>query len=135
MNRVFRFSICFVLLSMAISACGDDRSGPTSEISDCLTSAGAEIATEASDLEFIVDDGSGFPPDHVGFDESGTLSVGSFHGSSYGGWKAYYVVRKGYQLSLGTLLGNPGKAAKIVAYIHPPDAEKIRAANACLHHS
>ena len=120
---------------MALSACGEDSSTPTSEISDCLTAAGAEIAIEESDMDFVVDDGSGFPPDHVGLDRSGTLSVGSFHGASNGGWKAYYVVRKDHRLSLGTLLGNPEKAAKIVAYIHPPDPEKIKAADACLRHS
>lgn len=133
MNR--KLYLVAVLLLMALSGCGDDSPTPTSEIADCLTDAGAEIAKEASDLEFVADDGSGFPPDHVGLDASGTLSVGSFHGSSNGSWKVYYVVRKGYQLSLGTLLGNPEKAAKVVAFIHPRGTEKVRAANACLRRS
>jgi hypothetical protein len=133
MKHVLRVSA--VLLLVALFGCGDDSPTPTSELADCLTDAGAEIAIEESDMEFVVDDGSGFPPDYVGLDRSGTLSVGSFHGSSNGGWKVYYVVRKGYQLSLGTLLGNPEKAAKVVAYIHPPDTEKIKAANSCLRRS
>jgi hypothetical protein len=116
---------------LTVTACGD-TSNPTSAIADCLTAAGAKVTTQASDMEFVVDDGSNFPPDHVGLDKSRTLSVGSYHGSSNGGWKVYYAVRKGFQVSLGTLVGNPEKAAKVVAYIHPLDSEKTQAADACL---
>lgn len=120
-----------IALFISVTACGD-TSSPTTEIADCLAEAGAEVTTHASDLEFVVDDGSGFQPDHVGLDKSGTLSVGSYRGTSNGGWKLYYVVRKGFQVSLGTLVGNPEKAAKVVAYVHPADDVNTQAADACL---
>ncbi len=115
----------------ALSACGDDSPNPTSEIEDCLKAAGAEITTDATNLKFATDYGFGIKEDHS-LDKSQTLSVGSYEGQSKSGWKVYYVARKGFQVSLTTLVRNPEKAAKVVAYIHPVDAAAVKAADACL---
>jgi len=114
-----------------LAACGDDSPSPTSEIEDCLKEAGAEITTDVADLSFAVDYGFGVKEDH-GADGSRTLSVGSYEGKSNGGWKIYYVARKGFRVSLPTLVRNPEKAAKVVAYVHPLDASVAKAADACL---
>ncbi len=131
MKRRLLSAAGLLLLVAALSACGESASGPTSEIADCLEAAGAEITTDATDLEFAVDYGYGVKDEH-GLDESRTLSVGSYESSLNGGWKVYYVVRKGFQISLSQLTQNPEKAAKVVAYIHPADAADVKAADACL---
>jgi hypothetical protein len=131
MKRRFLSAAGLFLAVAALSACGESASGPTSEIADCLEASGAEITTDATDLEFAVDYGYGVKDKH-GLDKSRTLSVGSYESAINGGWKVYYVVRKGFQISLSQLTQNPEKAAKVVAYAHPVDASASKSADACL---
>lgn len=122
-------------IALVLAGCSTSSSnqGPTAEIAACLTGAGARIATDPSELTFAepwtVTDGSSHP------DQSGTLSVGFYQGRGSGGWAVYYVVRKGYRVSLATLRRQPTKNAKAVAYIQPKDPAAMKDASACLERS
>ncbi|MEZ5076691.1 MAG: hypothetical protein R2725_04535 [Solirubrobacterales bacterium] len=120
------------LALLALAACGGESSGTTSEIEDCLWAAGAEQATEASDLRFADANSADSVSDHGRLDSSGQLSVGTYEAPGKGDWKIYYVARKGYRVSLNVLLRDPSKAAKVIAYVHPADTPTIRSADACL---
>lgn len=121
------------VIALILASCGGSGSShePAAEIADCLTAAGARIATDPSELQFAeagAVTSETFHPNH-----SGTLSVGSYRGRGGGGWAVYYVGRKGYRVSLAVLRRQqPSKSAKVVAYIHPQDAAAMKNASACL---
>ena len=58
--------------------------------------------------------------------------MGFYEGRGSGGWAVYYVVRKGYRVSLAVLRREPNKAAKAVAFVHPKDKGAMKAASACI---
>ena len=123
-----------VLLCLLLAGCGggsSDADNPTETIAACLSDAGATIADSATELRFAAPQGLA-AHHYSGADRSGTLAVGSFSGSSSGGWTIFYVVRKGVELQLATVVRHPDNGAKVVAYVHPRDPAVSAAARACL---
>ena len=121
--------------SLLLGGCGGDSryvSGPTSNLEACLKAAGARIATTSRDLAFAEGQSYRADADAFGPDNSGTLSVGSYGVPGAAGWEIYYVVRKGYRLSLDAIVRHPEKTAKVVAFVNPADSAKVQAANECL---
>lgn len=120
------------ITALALSGCGGSGSSqePATKIADCLSAAGAQIATDPSELQFAEPWAVKRETFHP--DQSETLSVGSYRGRGSGGWAVYYLARKGYRVSLATLRHQPTKSAKTVAYIHPQDTAAMKDASACL---
>ncbi|HEU4598682.1 MAG TPA: hypothetical protein VFS26_02960 [Solirubrobacterales bacterium] len=128
-------AVQLIIVTLVLAGCGSDSRygpGPTSDIEACFKDAGAKIATESGDLAFAEGNSYRTKLKSFGLDDSATLSVGSYEASGGSGWEVYYVVRKGYRLSFDSLVRNPEKAAKVVAYVHPPDPATIEAADDCL---
>jgi uncharacterized protein YceK len=133
MARVRRLLLVAAATVLVLAGCGSSRStqGPTAEIEDCLTEAGAQIATDRSELAFA--EPWAVSSETVHPDQSGTLSVGSYRGRGSGGWAVYYVARRGFRVSLAVLTRQqPIKSARVVAYIHPKEPAAMNAANTCL---
>jgi hypothetical protein len=123
-----------LVASLALGACGGgtDGSDPVGEIRNCLEKAGATIAADSTPLSFAFAPDSSSKVDHAGLDKSGTLSVGSVHGSGAADWEIFYVTRKGFHLSAQVLARDPEKAAKVVAFVKPANRTTVEAANDCL---
>lgn len=133
MARVKRLFLVAAATVLVLGGCGSSRSnhGPTAEIEDCLSAAGARIATDRSELWFAEPWEVRSETSHP--DQSGTLGVGSYLGRGSGGWAVYYVTRKGSRVSLAVLTQQqPDKSSKVVAYIHPKEPAAMNAASACL---
>lgn len=119
-------------LLLGCGAAGPSPSNPTAAWADCLVGAGARIAFDPEDLDFVRNHGAYVPASKVHPDPSGSLSLGSYEGrSGRGGWTIYYAVRLGYRVSLATLVANPSKAAKVVAYMNPVTLTSMRTAGSC----
>jgi hypothetical protein len=120
--------VAFLLVGCGGSASTED--GAAAQFASCLIAAGAVRATDAAELGFA----QPWAVTHEIADrEQGSLSLGAYRGRSYGGWEVFYAARKGVRVSLAVLGSRPpSKSARVVAYVHPRDAETMRKAEACL---